>query len=829
MKKLRTLLVAVATAFPAFQGFSQPVKPDLTLLSYESRKNSKQLGHTMPPSTKAGKAAAKPFLQDAVSEIVINPETGAEIYSRNADERRDPASLTKLMTAYIVMSAIRDGRLNLDQQITVSPAAAALDNNSLTLEYKNPDGSVTRTTSLPAGSKLTVREALVVMMTSSANGVASALAEATPIKRDAKGNWVSGTEREFAGEMNRVAQLGLGMKNSNFINASGLNNGTGDQISSLSTARDLAILARRVMKDFPEFENILAKESAAATVQLPDGRKVRVPGSTTNRFVEEFGEKDKRAAREGFHAEGVQKTGTNEHTGGINLLSTAANGNGVRLTSVVLGATSGSKRYDVAIRNLRAGFQKVDDEQRYDPAIRAAFVKPEVRDVSAVSVQRAEANLQMRTLLDADGKKYAVRSELITPKISQAEYGKIWHQPAVSAEKDENLAATLDALKVLGRDFGRKPPTSFNDRRLRNELTAFKYQLGLPAPEKGEYDTVTAKYLQESAKRATQFIARQQEQENAQPRDLVKMAKQVRGRDVPEDVRGGFERTVVTIKEQLTKAGFMKPVVERKWDKSQRKTVTNELPADGRVDNRLLEAIRDFQRSEGLKPDGRYDQITAQLLGKAASTRQASFDADVTATAPALPAQKVTPAVVAAAPAAVFQGVAAKVKIEGTPVSPLPTQPAAPKHQDPVILRRGNKKHDPEVEAAQQMLARISPKYRKLLGESGPDGLYGKDTETAFAVAARDMGLDRKPGEVSQAMLDKLRVAEAEAIDRYSPRRRDTQLATAKGDGPGANFNLLAPEPLIVDLGFALQPDGSERPTVNISQAPQSRGPVRRM
>jgi len=190
----------------------------------------------------------------AAAEIVMNAETGQILHAKNADVQGDPASLTKLMTAYAVMDAIESGRINLDQKIRISAGAAALDNNTLKVERTNPDGSKEMVGTLPEGSQMTIREALTVMMTCSANGVAKALGEvAAPPKLNSRGKLVPGTERDFAREMTRIAHDRLEMHNSSFINASGLNDGGPQQKSNLSTARDMAVLSHRLMKDFPEF------------------------------------------------------------------------------------------------------------------------------------------------------------------------------------------------------------------------------------------------------------------------------------------------------------------------------------------------------------------------------------------------------------------------------------------------------------------------------------------------------------------------------------------------------------------------------------------------
>lgn len=333
---------------------------------------------------------------DAAAELVMNAENGEVIRAKNADIPRDPASLTKLMTAYTVMKAVTEGRLTLDQPIRISAGASQLNNNLFRIPVTNPDGTTEPSAFLPEGSKLTVREALTAMMTCSANGVAKALGEAfAPTRTVHKGKKtfeVAGSERDFAREMTRTAHE-LGMTNSSFINASGLNNGGTDQKSNLSTVRDMAILAQRMMKDFPEYEKFVSATAASANVLLPSGEKVKGSGPTTNRFPSQ-------ARSLGLVAVGPQKTGTNESisqftdengnkasSGGIGLLATSENKDGVRLVSVVMGARGNEARYAANARNLKASYAKLDE----NPLYAAKFEKPSEKKTMLATVSPAKA------------------------------------------------------------------------------------------------------------------------------------------------------------------------------------------------------------------------------------------------------------------------------------------------------------------------------------------------------------------------------------------------------------------------------------------------------
>lgn len=154
------------------------------------------------------------------ASIVIDYETGRVLHAVNPDTRNYPASLTKMMTLYVAFDAMKKGKLKMSQELRVSSRAAAARPSKLGLQ---------------AGSTITLEEAVLAMVTKSANDAAVVVAEA-----------IAGSEYKFSRLMTRKAHE-LGMTRSNFRNASGLPNRR-----QLSTARDMATLATRLLTDFPE-------------------------------------------------------------------------------------------------------------------------------------------------------------------------------------------------------------------------------------------------------------------------------------------------------------------------------------------------------------------------------------------------------------------------------------------------------------------------------------------------------------------------------------------------------------------------------------------------
>ncbi|MBY9067015.1 D-alanyl-D-alanine carboxypeptidase [Hyphomonas sp. WL0036] len=153
--------------------------------------------------------------------IVVDADTGEVLHARNEDDPRYPASLTKVMTLYLLFDAIDAGKVSLDDQMTISRNAAAQPPSNLRLR---------------AGDVITVEDAIYALVTKSANDVAVVVAE-----------FLGGSERKFATQMTDKAR-GLGLSNTTFRNASGLPN-----TAQLTTARDLAILADALIDNHGDY------------------------------------------------------------------------------------------------------------------------------------------------------------------------------------------------------------------------------------------------------------------------------------------------------------------------------------------------------------------------------------------------------------------------------------------------------------------------------------------------------------------------------------------------------------------------------------------------
>ena len=223
------------------------------------------------------------------ASIIVNETTGKVMYSRNADKRLFPASLTKVMTLYIVFEEIEAGRLTLDTRMKVSRVAAGRSPSKLWLK---------------TGSTIRTRDAIMALITKSANDVATVISE-----------HIGGTEREFAKRMTRKARA-LGMTSTTFRNASGL-----PHSKQKSTARDMARLAIAIRKDFPQYFHLFKTTSFSWK-----GKRFR----NHNKLLANYKGTD-----------GIKTGYTN--ASGFNLIATVER-NGTRLVGVVFGGKTGKSR-----------------------------------------------------------------------------------------------------------------------------------------------------------------------------------------------------------------------------------------------------------------------------------------------------------------------------------------------------------------------------------------------------------------------------------------------------------------------------------------------------
>lgn len=257
------------------------------------------LAQPVPPPVLAARAWA-----------LVDHATGQTLAEKDADAHIEPASLTKLMTAYITFSKLKDGSLKPDQAVPVSTRAWRMEGSRMFIEPNKP---------------VTVDELIRGVIVQSGNDACVALAEA-----------IAGSEEAFAALMNREAQR-LGMTNTHFTNSTGL-----PDPQLYTTARDLARLASAIIRDFPEYYGMYSlKEYSYNGIKQPNRNRLLYMDPSVDGM----------------------KTG-HTSSAGYCLVSTAQRGPR-RLVSVVLGAASDTVRAQESLKLLNFGYQFYETVKLY--------------------------------------------------------------------------------------------------------------------------------------------------------------------------------------------------------------------------------------------------------------------------------------------------------------------------------------------------------------------------------------------------------------------------------------------------------------------------------
>ncbi len=254
----------------------------------------------------AGKVEAATFSDkiDACSAILMEASGGAVLFEQNADEALPPASVTKVMTLLLCMEAIDEGRITLEEQVTVSENAASMGGSQVFLE---------------PGEKMSVEDMIKSVVVSSANDAAVALAE-----------HISGSEAAFVNQMNERAKQ-LEMNNTHFENTNGLDDSVNEHLTS---ARDIAIMSRELLKH----ELILQYTS----IWQDTIRNGEFTLSNTNRLIRFY--------------DGANGLKTGSTSKAKFCISATAKRNGMQLICVIMGSPTRDIRNNEAKKLLDYGF-----------------------------------------------------------------------------------------------------------------------------------------------------------------------------------------------------------------------------------------------------------------------------------------------------------------------------------------------------------------------------------------------------------------------------------------------------------------------------------------
>ena len=258
---------------------------------------------------------------DSKSVILTEMSTGNVIYEKDADLQLAPASVTKIMTMLLIFDAIHEGKLSLEDEVTVSEYAASMGGSQIFLEV---------------GEKQNVDTMIKAIAVSSANDACVAMAE-----------YIAGTEEAFVESMNSRAD-GLGMVNTKFMNCNGL-----DSEGHVTTARDISLMSRELMVNYPEITNY-------TMIWMENITHVTAKGSTefglsnTNKLVKQYP-----------YTTGL-KTGFTDSA--KYCISATANHNDLDLNAVIMGADTIADRTQDATKLLNYGFstcQKYEDQENH--------------------------------------------------------------------------------------------------------------------------------------------------------------------------------------------------------------------------------------------------------------------------------------------------------------------------------------------------------------------------------------------------------------------------------------------------------------------------------
>lgn len=307
----------------------------------------------------------------STAHILIDADSGKILAKKGIDERRPPASLTKVMTVYVIAKAIQAGQISLDDKVTISKKA-----------WRTPGSKMF----VKEGQRVTLKSLLQGIIVDSGNDACVAVSE-----------YIAGNEKNFSVLMNKHARA-LGMTNTNFTDSTGLPNK-----ALYSSAKDLAILSRAIIKDFPEnYHWFKQKWFSFNGIKQPNRNRLL----WRNPFVD-----------------GI-KTGHTDNAG--HALIASATKDGMRLIAVILGAPSDAARSDGGQRLLTYGFRFYETHKVYD----------EQKSISSARVWK--------------GRESQVNLGIERPLVLTIPAGS-YHNLDVSTSLEKHLIAPVDKGQNIGK------------------------------------------------------------------------------------------------------------------------------------------------------------------------------------------------------------------------------------------------------------------------------------------------------------------------------------------------------------------------------------------
>lgn len=348
------------------------------LIQYEEAAKKQTQGEKKQQEEKAG-------VKDTVSApsaVLIETSTGQVIYEKDADTKRPPASVTKVMTLLLIFDALNEGKIKLEDEVTTSEYAASMGGSQVFLE---------------PGETQTVDTMIKCISVASANDACVAMAE-----------FVCGSEEEFVAKMNERAK-GLGMENTHFVNCNGL-----DTDGHLTTAKDIALMSRELITKYPQIHDYCMIWMENITHETKKGA-TEFGLSNTNKLIRHY-----------EYATGL-KTGSTSKAKFC--ISATAKKDDMELIAVIMAANDSKTRNKDAITLFNYGFGKCRKytENKLLP------IKP-VKVKQGVEEKVAVAQKEPFSYVDATGadlntieRKVTIKKSLNAPvkkgkKVGEAEY-----------------------------------------------------------------------------------------------------------------------------------------------------------------------------------------------------------------------------------------------------------------------------------------------------------------------------------------------------------------------------------------------------------------------
>lgn len=348
----------------------------------------------------------------APSAVLMEASTGAVLYEKDADTRRAPASVTKIMTMLLIFDALEDGKIVLEDEVSTSEYAASMGGSQVFLE---------------PGETQSVDTMLKCISVASANDACTAMAE-----------YIAGSEEAFVKMMNERA-AGLGMKNTTFQNCNGL-----DTEGHLTTARDIALMSRELIEKYPKIHDYCMIWMDTIT-------------HTTKKGTSEFGlSNTNKLVRQYPYATGLKTGSTDEAKFCV---SATAEKDGMELIAVILGGENSKQRFQDATKLLNYGFGKCQVYEDNDPPkLKPVEVQGSVKDqilceyadtfryldTSGANLAGVTKKAQMKQSVKAPVKKGQKVGELVY-KLGEKEIGRV----EILAKESCKKAEFLDYLKKV--------------------------------------------------------------------------------------------------------------------------------------------------------------------------------------------------------------------------------------------------------------------------------------------------------------------------------------------------------------------------------------------